>query len=112
MAYFVLIPFPLSLSFPLQQTLLGASGVLHSALGGKFYFKSVNVVVPSSWHESKCDEVIRRARSDPKFPAHGAGREVTRVVSTGTAQIEVNIVTKDMRNFGYVEDDAGYNYTQ
>ena len=53
-----------------------------------------------------------RARSDPKFPAHGAGREVTRVVSTGTAQIEVNIVTKDMRNFGYVEDDAGYNYTQ
>ena len=40
------------------------------------------------------------------------GREVTRVVSTGTAQIEVNIVTKDMRNFGYVEDDAGYNYTQ
>ena len=53
----------------------------------------------------------KHARSDPKFPAHGAGREVTRVVSTGTAQIDINIVTKDMRNFGYVEDDAGYNYT-
>ena len=64
MAYFVLIPFPLSLSFPLQQTLLGASGVLHSALGGKFYFKSVNVVVPSSWRESKCDEVIRAPKGD------------------------------------------------
>ena len=32
--------------------------------------------------------------------------------ATGTAQIEVNIVTKDLRNFGFVEDDAGYNYTQ
>ena len=36
---------------------------------------------------------------------------VTRVVSTGTAVVELNLVTKDMRNFGYVEEDAGYNYT-
>ena len=35
---------------------------------------------------------------------------VTRVVSTGTAEVMMHVVTKDMRNFGYVEEDAGYNY--
>ncbi len=35
--------------------LTDASRVLHNALDGKVYLKSVNVIVPSSWRESKCD---------------------------------------------------------
>ncbi|GAQ83918.1 B9 domain-containing protein [Klebsormidium nitens] len=42
--------------------------------------------------------------SDPKFPASGEGREVTRVRSTGTALVQLNIITKDMATFGYSEE--------
>ena len=51
----------------MQHTLLGASGVLHSALDGKVYIKSVNVVVPSSWRESKCSEAIRPPKGDTPY---------------------------------------------
>ena len=41
--------------------------------------------------------------SNPKFPAMGEGREVTRVQSTGYASVQLNVVTKDMAVFGYSE---------
>mmetsp|Transcript_44179 Transcript_44179/g.140597 ORF Transcript_44179/g.140597 Transcript_44179/m.140597 type:complete len:205 (+) Transcript_44179:202-816(+) len=53
----------------------------------------------SSWFTGMAAEF-----TDPKFPARGEGREVTRVTSTGTAFIKVNILTKDMGVFGYSED--------
>lgn len=39
---------------------------------------------------------------DPNFAAKGAGREITRVTSRGSVKIEVNIMTKDVENCGYV----------
>jgi B9 domain-containing protein 1 len=44
--------------------------------------------------------------SNPKFPAMGEGREVTRVQSTGYASVQLNVVTKDMAVFGYSEAKA------
>ena len=41
--------------------------------------------------------------SNPKFPAMGEGREVTRVQSTGHASVALNVITKDMSTFGYSE---------
>ena len=41
--------------------------------------------------------------SNPKFPAMGEGREVTRVQSTGHASVALNVITKDMATFGYSE---------
>ena len=41
--------------------------------------------------------------SNPKFPASGEGREVTRVQSTGFASVALNVITKDMSTFGYSE---------
>ncbi|GBF90328.1 hypothetical protein Rsub_02434 [Raphidocelis subcapitata] len=32
--------------------------------------------------------------ADPRFPAYGPGREVTRVVSSGSVNIQVNLLTK------------------
>eukprot|EP00793_Prasinoderma_coloniale_P006556 PRCOL_00001386-RA len=45
--------------------------------------------------------------TDIKFPARGDGREVTRVKSTGTAKVTLNVLTKDMATFGYTEDAGG-----
>mmetsp|Transcript_5517 Transcript_5517/g.6349 ORF Transcript_5517/g.6349 Transcript_5517/m.6349 type:complete len:198 (-) Transcript_5517:80-673(-) len=42
--------------------------------------------------------------SDAKFPSSGHGREVTRVKSTGTAVVQLHVMTKDMSLFGYSED--------
>lgn len=39
--------------------------------------------------------------SDPRFPSYGEGREVTRVVSNGHVNVQVNVLTKDMEVFGY-----------
>mmetsp|Transcript_6035 Transcript_6035/g.10898 ORF Transcript_6035/g.10898 Transcript_6035/m.10898 type:complete len:199 (-) Transcript_6035:207-803(-) len=39
--------------------------------------------------------------SDPKFPSYGEGREVTRVVSCGYSVLNLNVLTKDMEQFGY-----------
>jgi B9 domain-containing protein 1 len=44
--------------------------------------------------------------SNPKFPAMGEGREVTRVQSTGYASVALNVMTKDMATFGYSEPKA------
>jgi|TARA_B110000977_G_scaffold201406_1_gene295854 B9 domain-containing protein 1 len=44
--------------------------------------------------------------SNPKFPAMGEGREVTRVTSTGVAHVQLNVLTKDMATFGYSEAKA------
>jgi B9 domain-containing protein 1 len=44
--------------------------------------------------------------SNPKFPAMGEGREVTRVQSSGYASVRWNVVTKDMATFGYSEAKA------
>ncbi|KAK9829078.1 hypothetical protein WJX72_003769 [[Myrmecia] bisecta] len=41
--------------------------------------------------------------SDPKFPSYAEGREVTRVVSNGHVKVQINIMTKDMEMFGYVD---------
>ena len=49
--------------------------------------------------------------TDPKFPARGDDREVTRVRSTGTARVTLNVLTRDMATFGYTED-AGPAGTQ
>eukprot|EP00955_Chlamydomonas_euryale_P082093 363670-Chlamydomonas_euryale.AAC.5 len=44
--------------------------------------------------------------SDPRFPSYGEGREVTRVESSGVVNVSVNIMTKDMEQFGY-DNGAG-----
>ncbi|EFJ46108.1 hypothetical protein VOLCADRAFT_105683 [Volvox carteri f. nagariensis] len=41
--------------------------------------------------------------SDPKFPSYGEGREVTRVQSGGHVKVQINLLTKDMDVFGYVD---------
>lgn len=38
---------------------------------------------------------------DPKFVCQGEGREVTRVQSTGTVRIKLNVLTKGMESIGY-----------
>ena len=38
---------------------------------------------------------------DPKFVCQGEGREVTRVKSTGTALVKLNVLTKGMDAVGY-----------
>lgn len=49
--------------------------------------------------------------SDPKFPSYGEGREVTRVTSGGHVTAQINIMTKDMDQFGYV-DGSGKDRSQ
>eukprot|EP00879_Flechtneria_rotunda_P033352 GHRR01036931.1.p1 GENE.GHRR01036931.1~~GHRR01036931.1.p1 ORF type:complete len:167 (+),score=40.28 GHRR01036931.1:428-928(+) len=44
--------------------------------------------------------------SDPKFPSYGEGREVTRVVSSGHVNVQVNVLTKDMATFGYSDGSS------
>jgi len=44
--------------------------------------------------------------TDPKFPSVGHGREVTRVKSTGTALVQLNVMIKDMAVFGYAEESG------
>lgn len=39
--------------------------------------------------------------SDPKFPSYGEGREVVRAVSGGLVNIQMNLLTRDMEQFGY-----------
>ena len=39
--------------------------------------------------------------SDPKFPAYGEGREVTRVESGGHVVLKLNMLTKGLEAFGY-----------
>lgn len=39
--------------------------------------------------------------SDPKFPSYSEGREVVRVTSGGLVNIQLNLLTKDMQEFGY-----------
>ncbi|KIZ00971.1 DNA polymerase iota subunit [Monoraphidium neglectum] len=41
--------------------------------------------------------------ADHRFPAYGSGREVTRVASGGWVTVAVNMLTKDMGSFGYVD---------
>ena len=38
---------------------------------------------------------------EPKFVCQGEGREVTRVMSTGTVLIKLNVLTKGMESLGY-----------
>jgi len=38
---------------------------------------------------------------EPKRPAMSGGREVTRVESTGVVKLKINIVTRNMKEFGY-----------
>jgi len=47
--------------------------------------------------------------ADPKFPSYGEGREVTRVVSCGHAVLKLNILTKDMEQFGYNAGSSNSN---
>mmetsp|Transcript_8269 Transcript_8269/g.27508 ORF Transcript_8269/g.27508 Transcript_8269/m.27508 type:complete len:200 (+) Transcript_8269:157-756(+) len=42
--------------------------------------------------------------ADPKFPARSDGREVTRVRSSGTLYVQLNLLTKNMGLFGYSEE--------
>ena len=39
--------------------------------------------------------------TDPRFVCRGEGREVTRVRSSGSLEIQLNVITKDMAAFGY-----------
>eukprot|EP00118_Oscarella_pearsei_P004942 m.21971 g.21971 ORF g.21971 m.21971 type:complete len:213 (+) comp28256_c0_seq2:23-661(+) len=50
----------------------------------------------TSWIMGRRPEFI-----DPKFVAQGESREVTRVRSQGTITVKFNIITKDMKKFGY-----------
>jgi len=45
--------------------------------------------------------------SDPKFPSYGEGREVTRVESRGYCLLKLNVLTKDMEQFGFNVGSCG-----
>ncbi|KAL1448201.1 hypothetical protein MTO96_044124 [Rhipicephalus appendiculatus] len=50
----------------------------------------------TSWLTGRRPEFV-----DPKVVARGEGREVTRTTSNGKVNVTFNIVTKDMKKFGY-----------
>ncbi|KAI9139035.1 B9 domain-containing protein 1 [Paraphysoderma sedebokerense] len=58
-----------------------------------------------SWITGRLPEFI-----DSKFVARSEGREVTRVQSSGTVKIVVNVVTKDMEKFGYTVSNSNTWY--
>ena len=51
----------------MQALLKDSSHVLHKALDQKAYFKSVIIVVPSSWRDSKCQTIIRPPREGTPY---------------------------------------------
>ena len=44
-----------------------ASTILYNALDQKAFFKSVTIVVPSSWRDSKCQSIIRSPRGGTPY---------------------------------------------
>ena len=82
-------------------------GCIHLPICGGQYVRQVPLYKPLS--ASAMQQMISWAAgrpaefSNPRFPAMGEGREVTRVKSTGAATLHLNIVTKDMGLFGYSE---------
>lgn len=55
------------MGFSLQLLLRDASKVLYSALDQRAFFKSVTIVVPSSWRDSKCQTIIRPPRGGTPY---------------------------------------------
>ena len=51
----------------LQALLKDTSHALHKALDQRAYFKSVIIVVPSSWRDSKCQTIIRPPREGTPY---------------------------------------------
>jgi hypothetical protein len=52
-----------------QRLLSAASSLLRSSIA-PFYLRSVNVIVPSSWRESKCEAIIRQPNGDTRDAIH------------------------------------------
>ena len=50
-----------------QALLRDASNVLYTALDSRAFFKSVTIVVPSSWRDSKCQTIIRPPRGGTPY---------------------------------------------
>ena len=50
-----------------QALLRDASNVLYTALDQRAFFKSVTIVVPSSWRDSKCQTIIRPPRGGTQY---------------------------------------------
>ncbi|XP_077527883.1 B9 domain-containing protein 1-like isoform X2 [Haemaphysalis longicornis] len=50
----------------------------------------------TSWLTGRRPEFV-----DPKVVARGEGREVTRTTSNGIVTVQLNVVTKDLKKFGY-----------
>ena len=50
-----------------QALLRDASNVLYTALDQRAFFKSVTIVVPSSWRDSKCQTIIRPPRGGTPY---------------------------------------------
>ena len=60
--------FYLTFIFVSFQTLMReASNVLYTALDSRAFFKSVTIVVPSSWRDSKCQTIIRPPRGGTPY---------------------------------------------
>lgn len=51
----------------LQKLLVESSHTLYDALDGRVYFKSVSLVIPSTWRDGKCQRVIRPPRGDTPY---------------------------------------------
>lgn len=92
---------------PLGRDIIQGYGCIHLPICGGQYVRQVPLYKPLS--SSAMQQMISWAAgrpaefSNPRFPAMGEGREVTRVKSTGVATLHLNIVTKDMGHFGYSE---------
>ncbi|KAH6942969.1 hypothetical protein HPB50_013016 [Hyalomma asiaticum] len=80
-------------------------GAVHVPPIAGTHCKSVALFVPdssstmhkmTSWLTGRRPEFV-----DPKVVARGEGREVTRTTSNGSVTVTFNIVTKDMKKFGY-----------
>jgi len=61
--------------------------------------------MPSSWYQRILNGITGTYPEffDTKFVSQGSNREVTRVESTGSVKVQVQVATKDMQKFGYGE---------
>mmetsp|Transcript_5126 Transcript_5126/g.8624 ORF Transcript_5126/g.8624 Transcript_5126/m.8624 type:complete len:252 (+) Transcript_5126:45-800(+) len=77
------------------------------------YVKEIEMYapMPSSWYQRILNSITGTYPEffDTKFVAQGSNREVTRVESTGSVRVQVQIATKDMQKFGYVPASSGEN---
>ena len=54
-------------SFSFQSLFRQSSAVLHKALNENVFFKSITIVVPSTWRDGKCQEMIRPPKDNVPY---------------------------------------------